>query len=524
MPGESMKRKNRFCLRTVAALLAALLAVSLLPLSALAAAGDSAAVPAGGHVVCIDAGHQSIRTSATEPIGPGASEMKACESGGTQGRFTGIPEYELNLAVSLKLRDILIQRGYTVVMTRETNAVNLSNIDRAAIAANAGADVFVRIHANGSDNANANGAMTLCMTPNNPYNARLHQSSRLLSDCILDSLVAATGCKREFVWETDTMTGINWATMPVTIVEMGYMSNEREDRLLATDAYRTRVASGIADGIDAYFDRTDPRSCDAPLITVDGGAVKMNAATPGAVVRYTTDNAPAASGTIYDPANPPAAVKGTTYRAVADAAGYRTSAEAMLTYSGSGFVMRDVAVSDWHYPALDRAMAEGLVNGVGGDMLAPNAQVTRAMLVTLLYRAVQPEGTFPAAGFTDADAGAYYAVPLNWAAAQGIVAGYPDGTFRPNQSITREELCVMTQRYLSARGYENPGIDQLGGFADGASVSGWAIDGVNLVCSLGIMKGYEDNTIRPQGTATRAEAVTMLLRVIDLPESAPREA
>lgn len=209
--------------------------------------------PAAGHIVCIDAGHQRYGSSAPEPIGPGASQTKARVTGGTQGRFTGVTEYELNLAVALLLRDELTARGYTVVMVRETNDVDISNAERAAIAAEAGAEVFVRIHANGSDDPGQNGAMTICMTPQNPYNAALYADSRALSDCVLDAYVAATGCRREYVWETDTMSGVNWATMPVTIVEMGYMTNETEDRLLATDAYRQQAAQGIADGIDAYF-------------------------------------------------------------------------------------------------------------------------------------------------------------------------------------------------------------------------------------------------------------------------------
>ena len=209
------------------------------------------------HIVCIDPGHQRVGSAAPEPIGPGASETKMRVTGGTQGRFTLLTEYELNLAVAFLLRDELTARGYTVVMTRETNDVDLSNSERAAIAKDAGADVFVRIHANGSDDPGKSGAMTICMTPQNPYNAGLYPESRALSDCVLDAIVAATGCQRERVWETDTMSGVNWATMPVTIVEMGYMTNETEDRLLATDDYRAKMARGIADGIDAYFARTE---------------------------------------------------------------------------------------------------------------------------------------------------------------------------------------------------------------------------------------------------------------------------
>lgn len=205
------------------------------------------------YLVVIDAGHQAKGNREQEPLGPGATETKPKVSSGTQGAVTGLEEYELNLLVAMQLQKLLESRGYRVEMTRTGHDVDMSNAERAAIANERNADVFIRIHANADSDPNTRGIMTVCQTADNPYNASLYAQSKALSQAVLEETVAATGGEKKFVWETDTMSGINWCQVPVTIVEMGYLSNPQEDQLLSTEDYRKMVAEGIANGIDRYF-------------------------------------------------------------------------------------------------------------------------------------------------------------------------------------------------------------------------------------------------------------------------------
>ena len=208
---------------------------------------------ANSHVVVIDPGHQGQGDSTTEPNGPGSSTMKARVAGGTHGTTTGVYEYQLTLAISQQLQAELEKRGYTVYLTRTSHDVNISNMERAQYASSVGADIAVRIHANGSDNASVSGALALAPSSSNPYIAYLSDSSWNLSKCILDAYCAATGMRNQGVSTSDTMTGINWSTVPVTILEMGYMTNPTDDVNIEDPAYQARMVQGIADGIDAYF-------------------------------------------------------------------------------------------------------------------------------------------------------------------------------------------------------------------------------------------------------------------------------
>ncbi len=208
-----------------------------------------------GHIIGIDPGHQSesVDMSALEPNGPGSSEMKAKCTSGTQGTYSGVPEYQLNLEVSLQLKDELEQRGYQVVMTRTDNETAISNMERAQYAAAQGAEIYVRIHANGDDSHTASGALTMSPSQNNPYIPQLFEQSDRLSRCIIDSYCAATGFQNLGIQYTDTMTGINWSTVPVTILEMGFMTSQNDDLKMNDTEFQKTMVQGIANGIDSYF-------------------------------------------------------------------------------------------------------------------------------------------------------------------------------------------------------------------------------------------------------------------------------
>ena len=205
-------------------------------------------------VIVIDAGHQTRAMSATEPIGPGSSQRKAKVTGGASGCVTHLPEYKLNLQVAKKLQKELVKRGYKVIMVRTKNNVRMSNVQRAKVANKYKADAFIRIHANSAGSSSVKGALTIAPASNNRNMTKANRkASQKLSKKVLKAMCKTTGAKNRGVMYTNSMTGINWCKVPVTIVEMGFMSNPSEDRKMAKASYQKKIVKGIADGIDNFF-------------------------------------------------------------------------------------------------------------------------------------------------------------------------------------------------------------------------------------------------------------------------------
>ena len=208
-----------------------------------------------GKKIAIDPGHQgpNVNMSEKEPLGPGSTEMKVKATGGTQGRFTGVPEYELNMEISRQLQTELEKRGYQVMLTRQDHETAISNKERAELATQWGADIYVRIHGNGSEDSSVHGAMSMVPSKDNPFVSHLHEKSYALGKAVIQAYCDACGMKNNGVQLFDNMTGINWSSVPVIILEMGFMTNETDDKNMQNAEYQERMVQGIANGIDTYF-------------------------------------------------------------------------------------------------------------------------------------------------------------------------------------------------------------------------------------------------------------------------------
>jgi N-acetylmuramoyl-L-alanine amidase len=204
-------------------------------------------------VVVIDAGHQAKADLRTEPIGPGSRKRKPRVEGGTRGVVTHRPESLDNLQVALRLRDALVARGVTVVMIRTTQKVDISNAQRARIANAAHADLFIRLHCDGSTNHRIKGVLTLVPARNKWTKGIVSASARAGRD-VQRAVLAATHAKNRGISKRGDLAGFNWSKVPVALVEMGVMTNPAEDRALATAAYQTKLATGLADGIMAFLE------------------------------------------------------------------------------------------------------------------------------------------------------------------------------------------------------------------------------------------------------------------------------
>ena len=170
---------------------------------------------------------------------------------------------------------------------------------------------------------------------------------------------------------------------------------------------------------------------------------------------------------------------------------------------------------DWFYSdPLDYCYENGIINGLTATTFGPTATLNRAQLVTMLYRLAGSPEVEEGTAFTDVPAGEFYTAPVAWASANGIVTGHDDGSFRPGDAITREQIVTMLHRYVVSLGKDNGERNDLAAFEDLDALSGYALEPMQWAVANGVITGMSDTVLGPQENANRAQTVTILYRII----------
>ena len=177
-------------------------------------------------------------------------------------------------------------------------------------------------------------------------------------------------------------------------------------------------------------------------------------------------------------------------------------------------IFNDVTPGAWYVDVVQYAYDHGLMTGTSATTFEPDTTTSRAMIVSILHR-LEGSPSVGTSDFSDVANGAWYADPVAWAAENGIVAGFEDGTFGPNDPITREQMASILYRYAEYKGIDTSARATLDSYSDAGSISPWATDVVSWANAVGLMNGVGENTLDPQGTATRAQVAAMLQRFIE---------
>lgn len=228
-----------------------------------------------GRIVCIDPGHQLHGDNTHEPIGPGATTTKPCVSPGTRGPISG-SEHGVNLDVGLRLHELLISEGVTVVMTRVTADVHLCNSERAAIANSAKADLFVRLHCNAG---RSNSCFTLYPALTEGWTDDIYEESLKAAQIVQKAYSSYVGIPDAGVRPRSDISGFNWADVPTILPEMLHMQNTDHDTKAASLEFRQKMAEGMADGIIKYLKTLD--SGTSPALSIKTPSARDVTLSPG---------------------------------------------------------------------------------------------------------------------------------------------------------------------------------------------------------------------------------------------------
>lgn len=275
--------------------------------------------------------------------------------------------------------------------------------------------------------------------------------------------------------------------------------------------YSVTAYNGLSGYVSALFvKRVEVSSLSAPVITAEDGYVTIKA-QDGADIYYTTDGTePTEDSTPY---TEPVYMTGYTYKAIACKNG-RTSPVAAATVMSDSSVFTDISADSWYFGDVDRAVSEKIFQGNGNGTFTPNKKITRAQFVTALANLarVDLDGYTEQTGFTDVtDMTNRMNRAISWAYQFDLIKGFSDGTFRPNETITREQMCSIIAAYAGLERSEDS-VE----FEDDSKIGSWAKDAVYACRDNGLINGIGQNKFDPKGTATRAQACTISVNLFDL--------
>ena len=405
----------------------------------------------------------------------------------------GYRESDINLQVAKKVESKLKAKGIDVKMSRSSD-VFYSLSERAEMANNYGADAFVSIHQNSATNATANGIET--------YYNRNRVKDKPLSDDVQKQVISQTGAYNRGVKNAGFKVLVD-TKMTAALVECGFISNETEVKNISNSVYQDKLATGIANGIESYLKKNvilQPQNpSDEVISTGTVTAENLN-------VRSGYGTSYAVIGTLS---------KGTKVQIIETNNGwYKILFNGGYGYVSSVYVDIDednnVVFSDienhWAKAEIEDFASNGYVGGYDDNTFRPNNDITRAEFVTIVnkyFGFTKAEGE----NFTDVNEDAWYYKDVCIGVREGYINGYQDGTFRPNEPITREEAASIVR---TITGLVENGSSK---FTDDNEIGSWAKKSVYALADNKIMSGYEDNTFRPKNKITRAEAVATLSRV-----------
>lgn len=206
----------------------------------------------GKFLVVIDPGHQQKANLNLEPIGPGATTQKYKVTDGTTGVVTKKREAVLVLEMAFVLKEKLEAKGMQVLMTRTSQDVDISNKERATLANDHKANLFLRLHADGSENPNQSGFAVLTPAEGSPYTKEIYAESLQISQTIVKKMRENQQVKVNGIKFRDDLSGFNWSKVPGVLLELGFMSNHEEDKKLSDPQYVNSLLQSVTDSVDEY--------------------------------------------------------------------------------------------------------------------------------------------------------------------------------------------------------------------------------------------------------------------------------